>query len=42
MFYETTGNPLKDAMPLDKSWAMSPWEEQVAQLILDVASSEMG
>lgn len=42
IFYETTGNWLNDVTPLVESWAMPPWEEQVGQLILDVASSELG
>ncbi|RMJ10810.1 hypothetical protein CDV36_009547 [Fusarium kuroshium] len=40
--YETTGDWLSDLVPLAESWAMPPWEQQVAQLILDVASSELG
>ncbi|KAH7273744.1 hypothetical protein B0J15DRAFT_567079 [Fusarium solani] len=39
IFYETTGNWLNDVA---ESWAMPPWEEQVGQFILDMASSEMG
>ncbi|KAM6537339.1 hypothetical protein FALCPG4_003265 [Fusarium falciforme] len=39
IFYETTGNCLNDVA---ESWAMLPWEEQVGQFILDMASSEMG
>lgn len=42
MFYETTGDWLDDVIPLVESWAMPPWEQQVGQLILDVASSELG
>lgn len=38
MFYEPTGNCLNDVIPLVQSWAMTPWEQQVGQLILDMAS----
>ncbi|RSL62324.1 hypothetical protein CEP54_005771 [Fusarium duplospermum] len=41
MLYETTGDWLSDILPLVESWAMPPWEQQIAQLILDVVSSEL-
>ncbi|KAM0440839.1 hypothetical protein ACHAPT_000140 [Fusarium lateritium] len=40
--YETTGDWLSDVRGLVESWAMPPWAEQVARLILDMASSDIG